>query len=154
MKKAEAIVAAGVLALGGWIMFEANRMPYLVEGVPGPGFLPLWLALGILGTGLILLWQAIRPGIRIADVIAWPDATGWRNVGLVLGSLVAALLLLQPLGFLLTVTLFMAVVIFFLGIRSWITVICAPLLASIVLYLVFAVFLQVPLPKGVLAFFE
>jgi len=154
MKKAEAAVAAGVLALGGWILIEANRMAYLVEGVPGPGFLPLWLAFGIIGTGLILLWQAIRPGIRVAAAITWPDAAGWRNVGLVLGALAAALLLLQPLGFLLTVTLFMAVVIFFLGIRSWLMVICAPLLASIALYLIFAVFLQVPLPKGVLTFFE
>jgi hypothetical protein len=58
---------------------------------------------------------------------------------------------LNTLGFLVTTAAFVAVVIFGLGIRSWRMLASVPLLAAIGLYLVFAVWLNVPLPKGLLA---
>jgi hypothetical protein len=48
----------------------------------------------------------------------------------------------------------MAVLVYGLGVRSWWTLVWVPLAAAIGLYVVFAVWLSVPLPKGVFTFFE
>ena len=69
-------------------------------------------------------------------------------------ALALALLLLDKLGFVIVVTVFMAAVMYSLGVRSWRMLATVPLLAAIGLYVVFAVWLRVPLPRGVLLFFE
>jgi len=43
-------------------------------------------------------------------------------------------------------------VIYGLGVRSWVTLATVPLGTGIALYMVFAVWLRVPLPKGILEF--
>jgi hypothetical protein len=153
MNKAETFAGALVLAIGAAILFGSVKLPYLVEGVPGPGFLPRWIAAGLLGTGLVLTVQGIRARV-LQEAIPWPTAGGWARVGLMLGALAVSLVLLDKLGFLLTTTLFMGVVVFGLGVRSWRMLASIPLLAAIGLYVVFAVWLRVPLPKGFLSFLE
>jgi putative tricarboxylic transport membrane protein len=153
MNRAETLVGAAILAIGIWVLVEAIKFPYFLEGVPGPGFLPLWVSFGIIGTGLVLTAQGIRRRLVPREGITWPNATGWRQVGLMLGALAVSLLLLEKLGFMVTTTLFMAVVIFCLGMRSWRMLVSVPLLSAIGLYGIFAVWLRVPLPKGILAVF-
>jgi hypothetical protein len=152
MNKAEAAAGAVVLAIGAAMLFESMKFAYVVEGVPGPGFLPRWIAIGIVGTGLLLTVKGIclRPGAQ--EAIPWPDAGGWARVALMLGGLAVSLLLLNWLGFVLTTMLFMTVVIFGLGVRSWRILAMIPILAAAGLYILFAVLLSVPLPKGILAF--
>ncbi len=153
MNKAETVVGAVVVALGVFILLEALKFPYFLEGVPGPGFLPLWTSFGVIGTGLVLaakgMWRRPVP----QEGIQWPEASGWRRVGLMFGALAVSLLLLEMLGFMVTTTLFMAVVVFCLGGRSWRVLASIPVLSAIGLYGIFAVWLRVPLPKGVFAFF-
>ena len=151
MNKAEAASGAAFVAIGAAMMFHAWRMPYLLEGVPGPGFLPRWIAFGLMAVGVIIIVKAVRPVLAATEPVAWPDAGGWRRVGLMIGALAAALIVLNTLGFLVTTTAFVAVVIYGLGIRSWRMLATVPLGAACGLYLVFAVWLNVPLPKGLLA---
>lgn len=153
MNKAETAAGSVFVVLGVLVLLETLKFPYFLEGVPGPGFLPLWVSFGIIGTGLVLTAQGIPRRLAPRDEIMWPDAAGWRRVGLMLGALAVSLLLLEMLGFMVTVTLFMAVVIFCLGVRSWRMLVSVPLLSAIGLYGIFAVWLRVPLPKGILAFF-
>ncbi len=153
MNKAETIAGLVFAGLGIYMGLVSLRFPYLLDAVPGPGFLPRWIALGLIACGLVLTVNALRPRVASAEPIAWPDAGGWRRVGLMFGALAVALVLLVKLGFLVTTTLFMAVVIFGLGVRSWVMLTTVPLLAATGLYLVFAVWLRVPLPRGILDFF-
>ena len=154
MNKAETVAGAVFVAIGALILLESIKFPYFVEGVPGPGFLPRWISFGIIGTGLVLTAKGIRPRLALLEAIQWPEAAGWRRVRLMLGALAVSLLLLEWLGFLVTTTLFMAVVVFGLGVRSWRMLASVPLVSAIGLYVIFAVWLRVPLPKGILAFFE
>lgn len=153
MNKSEAVAGAVCAAIGGLMLLESLKFPYFVEGVPGPGFLPLWISFGIIGTGLVLAVKGIRPRLIAQEEITWPEAAGWRRVGLMFAALAVSLLLLEILGFMVTTTLFMAVVVFGLGIRSWRMLASVPLLSAVGLYAIFAVWLRVPLPKGILAFF-
>lgn len=154
MNKAEIVAGGLFLAVGALMLYHASKLPYMLDGVPGPGFLPLWIAIGIVVTGILLMVTALRARPIPEDAIQWPAAEGWRQVAILLGALAAALLLLDRLGFLIVAALFMAVVVFSLGVRSWRTLVTVPLLSAIGLYLVFAVWLRVPLPKGLLTFFE
>jgi hypothetical protein len=52
------------------------------------------------------------------------------------------------------VTVFMALVMYSLSVRSWRMLATVPVLTAIGVYVVFAVWLRVPLPRGVLVFFE
>jgi hypothetical protein len=151
MNKAEAASGAAFVAIGAAMMLHALGMPYLLDGVPGPGFLPRWIAAGLITAGMVIVVKAVRPAPAATEPVAWPSAGGWRRVALMAGALAAALIALNTLGFLVTTTVFVAVVIYGLGIRSWRMLASVPLLAACGLYLVFAVWLNVPLPKGLLA---
>lgn len=152
MNKIETVAGLIVLIIGIVLCVEANKLAYMVESVPGPGFLPLWVSFGILGTGGVLTFNALRGRVVDDEPIVWPNISGWRQVGVLLAALAAALLLLEPLGFLITTTGFMAIVVFSLGVRHWGTLVLAPVAAAGILYLVFAVWLNVPLPTGLLDF--
>lgn len=154
MSKAETIVGCGVLSMGALLLMGTIKMPYFLEGVPGPGFLPLWLSLALIATGGILTIKGIRPGPLPKAVVIWPERIGWRRNGILLSALAISFLLLDLLGFLVITALFVAAVAFGLGTRSWRILTSVPLLTAIVLYGVFAVWLRVPLPRGILAFFD
>lgn len=154
MNKAETVAGALIVAIGAFMLFESMKMLYMQESIPGPGFLPRLLAIGLICTGLALTVKGVRPGLTAQEVIDWPNARGWRRVALMTVALAVALLVLDKLGFLLTTAAFMLVVVYGLGSRSWRTLVSMPLAAAIGLYVVFAVWLQVPLPKGIITFFE
>ena len=154
MNRADTIAGIAFAALGLFMVLDSWKMPYLMEGVPGPAFLPRWIGIGLLAAGAVIAVNAIRGRAPVEAGVAWPDAIGWRRVVLMLGAIAVSLLVLEKLGFLITTTLFVAVVIFGLGVRSWVTLVSVPLLAATGLYIVFAVWLSVPLPKGVLDFFS
>ena len=153
MNKADTIAGVAFAALGLFMVLETLKAPYLLEGVPGPAFLPRWIGSALISVGAVIAVNAIRVRVAADARIAWPDAVGWRRVALMLGALAVSLLVLEKLGFLVTTTLFVAVVIFGLGVRSWVMLLSVPLIAAIALYVVFAVWLSVPLPKGILDFF-
>lgn len=154
INKAEALAAAVVVAIGATLLAHAYRLDYMVENVPGPGFLPLWLGFGIVAAGLVLSAKALRPALADGEPIDWPRRYGWNRIAIMLGALALALYVLEPLGFLLTATLFMIALVFSLGVRSWPLLLGVPIVAALVLHLVFVVWLGVPLPPGVLTFGE
>jgi len=155
MNKAETGAGSVFVAIGVWMLLDAIKFPYFVEGVPGPGFLPLWIALGIIVSGVVLTAKGIWPRLAMPDAegVVWPQAAGWWRVGLMLGAMAVSLVVLEKLGFMVTTTLFMAAVVFGLGVRSWWVLASVPLVSAVVLYVIFAVWLRVPLPKGILTFF-
>lgn len=154
MNKAETTAGGIVTVVGVLMLLESLKFAYFLDGVPGPGFLPRWVAAGLVCVGLFLTVKGIRPGIAAQKAIAWPDVGAWRRVAVILGALALALLLLEKVGFMIVVTAFMAVVMYSLSVRSWLMLATVPVLTAIGLYVVFAVWLRVPLPQGVLVFFE
>jgi putative tricarboxylic transport membrane protein len=152
MNKSEVVPGIIVSAIGGAMLIGSRKLAYLQEGVPGPAFLPVWLSICLIIFGIILFIKGIRPGpVQLAEV-PWPERTGWRRNGLMIGALAVSFLLFEWLGFVVTTTLFMAVVAFGLGVRSWGMLLSLPLLSAGLLYGIFAVLLRVPLPKGILPF--
>ena len=153
MHKAEVISGGLVLAFGIVLLAGAMRFPFFLDGIPGPGFLPLLIAFGVCGSGIVIITGSMR-GAILTENPRWAAAAGWRRVAYMLGAMTVAFLLLDLLGFLIVTTLFMAAMIYALGERSWRMLATVPVLSAIALYAVFAVWLRVPLPKGILTFID
>lgn len=150
MSRVETAAGAIVLAIGIALLVGAAQFEFFIKGVPGPGFLPLFIASGITAAGVVLIAQAVRHPRKSA--VQWPPMSGWTRVALMLVTMAASFWLLDALGFVVVTALFMAVMVYCLGERSWRILSTVPVLSAVGLYLVFAVWLRVPLPRGVLSF--
>jgi putative tricarboxylic transport membrane protein len=119
---------------------------------PGPGFFPFWLSLiGALLSAAILL-QVTRAPVSPDTGSSEPSMVTDRQVALqaigVLVALAAAALLLEPLGYRLTMLPFIAGLLVILGARSPIAIAVTALAGSFGVFHVFYHWLKVPLPIG------
>jgi len=116
--------------------------------MPGAGFFPLGLGLA-LGTFAVMLlgMNLLSPSAAATD--AWPE----RREGFYLvASVVATVWLFERAGFLLTMTLFLALTTRVLGKINWPTAVGLALVGSVAAYVVFGRVLLIALPSGFLPF--
>jgi putative tricarboxylic transport membrane protein len=116
---------------------------------PGPGFFPFWLSLIGSALTVALLIQNARSR-EIAAVKLLPNRHAAVQAGVVLGALIVAAALLEPLGFRLTMLLFIAGLLLALGARSPAAISLTALAGSFGVFHVFFYWLKVPLPIGAL----
>lgn len=131
---------------------------------PGPQFFPTIVTVVAYAVGILLLVQGIRSRARPAPVPAAPvpaapvpaaDDTGeridWRQVGIVAGSFAVFILILEPVGWLVSGALLFAGVSYGLGSAKHLVNVGAGLVLSSAIQLAFAGGLGLPLPSGILA---
>ena len=142
---AELVAAAAVLVLGLGAFVGALALGYWDRG-PGPGFFPLWLGALLVLLGVIWGVQAARGrNIHAAE----PVPPGGRlAVGLVLGGLLVAILLLDVVGYQLAITALVLFLLLVVGRRRWLESVVVALVAGFGIYTVFANVLQVYLPTA------
>ncbi len=145
MHRRQAVAALTGLALAGAAVYEAGKLPFGTVRSPGPGFFPWWAGLTLGFLALLLLLRALtapteeRPGER---------RTRTFHVMALLMVLGAYALLLEPLGYPLCTFL---LVLFMLRVVSpyrWTTALSVAAIAAVGSYVIFAFWLQVPLPPG------
>ncbi len=116
---------------------------------PGPGFFPFWLSAIGLALTILMLIENLRDS-NLTDENFLPDRPAALQGALVLGALAAAAALFEPLGFRLTMLLFIAGLLPALGARSPIAIVLTAVAGSFGVFHVFLYWLKVPLPVGVL----
>jgi putative tricarboxylic transport membrane protein len=114
---------------------------------PGPGFFPFWLSLTGGALTIAILVDTLRSRQPEAAGIL-PDGKAAVQAGAVLIALVAAAVLLEPLGFRLTMLVFIAGLLAALGARSLPGIAVTALALSFGVFHVFYYWLKVPLPVG------
>jgi hypothetical protein len=132
-----------LLGLALFVAWENREYPLGSLHEPGPGYLPLLLAIFLGATGLLVALTG-RGSLRFAQ-LRWPELT--RAV-VVLVACGFGAIALERLGYRITMA---ALLVFFLGIverKNPIAVACVALGFSAISYLVFATWLRVPLPLG------
>ncbi|MFI6504478.1 tripartite tricarboxylate transporter TctB family protein [Nonomuraea typhae] len=142
-------------------LWQASRLPYTVDGRPGPGFYPVWLsAIGLLLGVAVLIAEiraphTIRPDGEATD----PEQNDggpeprWAGAARLGGALLGAVALLA----------LMPVLGFFVGLALYLAYLCAVIVGmraagalaisvgtATTIYLVFGVLLGVPFPTGLL----
>ena len=140
-----------VVGVGGYVLAEALRLDYAENGVPGAGFAPFWIGLGLALAGTATLVAVLRgaPVRRAADDRD-EAARGGLPGSLLVGAITGAWVLLIPYaGLTLSLAAFIVAVPLALGIRRVPVLVALALAVPIAFHLVFERWLGVPLPRGV-----
>ena len=145
MARADAGAAGGVLLLAAVAAYEAAKLPLGTAGNPGPGFLPWWVAVTL---GLLALVRLVQVWIARLTPVAWgPGGRVVAIAGLV-AALAACVTLLGDLGYPLNPFLLVLFVLRLVEPRRWPVALGVAAVAAIGSFIVFAVWLGVPLPPG------
>jgi len=141
------IFSAIVVAFGILVVFSTYRFgSTFISHDIGPAVYPR-----------ILGWLTIIMGVFMAIPIKQKDSTEATPIfslkfGMHVVYMVVFLLLFEPLGFILSSIMILIPFMIIMGERRLSRLIIFPIASAIVLHIVFTKLLNVPLPKGILAF--
>jgi putative tricarboxylic transport membrane protein len=144
MVSRDVVVAALALALGAAAIFESAKLPLGTVRNPGQGFFPWWTSVVIVLLAIVLLAQVLtsrsstnqRARGRIAKVTA------------LLLVLAAYTFLLDFLGYLICTFFLVLFMLRATDPHRWPVALSMALLTAVGSYVVFAIWLSVPLPRG------
>ena len=144
MSKRDIEVAALTLIFGAAAAYESAKLPFGTVHNPGQGFFPWWTSVVIILLAMILLIRALKSRSsaareksgRIARVVA------------LLVVLAAYSFLLDPLGYPLCTFFLVLFMLRATDPQRWTVALGIALITAVGSYIVFAVWLRVPLPRG------
>ncbi|HEY5619676.1 MAG TPA: tripartite tricarboxylate transporter TctB family protein [Vicinamibacterales bacterium] len=149
-KTIDRVFAGCLLVLGVYIVWNALDYGYMRGTTPGPGFFPFWVGLAIVGLSIANLIRSVR-GLEILESQFDADT---MSKAFAVGGTIAAFILVTPwLGMLVASSLLVPSVAFAIQPR-WTPTFGAIVVAiavgfPILCHFLFAVYLQVPLVRGV-----
>jgi putative tricarboxylic transport membrane protein len=137
------LAGAILFMLGLAAAWEARKLPLGSLADPGPGYWPLLIAVVLAVSGLLVA----LPGNSAVAVraMAWPEA---RHALLIIAGAAAAALLLERMGYRLTV---FGLAVFFLGVverKPPVSALAVSLGLAFGSFYLFSTLLKVPLPPG------
>jgi len=137
-------VAGAVIVLFSlYVMWEDRALPLGTYHKPGPGFMPMLLAVILAVAGLLIVLTG-----GTSPPFASLEWTEWRHALAILAGCGFTALALERLGYRLTVTLLVGFLLSVVERRRPVTVIAMALALSLGTFYVFCTLLQVPLPLG------
>ena len=150
MSRVNTVVWGFLLLFGGFIVHQSLGHSYYGSDFgPGPGFFSFWLGILLM---LLSLGQLVATLRRPAEPLPQgfiPGRDGIKRMLSILGALVASLLLMDKLGFSLTMLGFAIFLLRVLGHQSWWLTLLLAVVGSFGTSYLFGL-LQVMLPRGLL----
>lgn len=150
MKKNDIIAGAIFILLGIFIFTQTFTYPSLEKGHPGPGLFPNILAILFIAFGSVLIFKARKPSPKDAgeaEVTSGPKKV--LNAFFVLGIIAAYVALVNLIGFLMTSSVLLFLLMKKLGVTIFKSAI-ASIIITLFINLMFSKILRVPLPMGIL----
>ncbi len=152
MRRKDLISALVLLAGAVGVGIEAWRLGlWSGPGIPGPGFLPLLLAIGLaVGAGGILVEAALAGADNAAGGGAgwFSDRAAITRLAVLLACIVALVAAVEPLGMLPAVGLFLLVFLSLYLRGRWPAILLISGLTPVCLHLIFERWLKFTLPRG------
>jgi putative tricarboxylic transport membrane protein len=124
-------------------LWESRKLPLGSLQNPGPAYMPMVLALLVLGFAILIVAFGARAP-RVAAV-GWSE---WRHAVAILGTCVFMALALERLGYRITIFAALALLLGVLERRSPVTALVFAAMFSAASFYLFAVILRVPLPRS------
>lgn len=143
---ARTLPLALLVAAGAYLILSL-QLPFGAAARPGAGFYPVIVAIFAVVVALGATTSAFRSAPGAAAVAVDLDAAARRRVVISVVALVAFCLALPWVGYPAAAFAFVTIVLRYLGAR-WTTALVAGVLSSAGSYGLFAVLLDVPLPRG------
>ena len=152
MNRVNTIVWGGLAAFGGFIVYQSLQHNYYGSDFgPGPGFFSFWLGIQVILLSLAQVFATWRgPREPLPDGFI-PRREGVKRMASIVGALVVSLLLMNTLGFSLTMMGFCLFLLRRLGRQPWWLTLPLSVAASFGTNYLFGL-LQVILPRGFLGF--
>ncbi|MFF0338346.1 tripartite tricarboxylate transporter TctB family protein [Kribbella sp. NPDC004875] len=135
-------VQAVLAAVGGYVAISARGLGVWLPEGPGPGFFPLVLAVALVLLSVVWFFQTPR----LEAVPTGDERTPWRAAGVTLASLVVLAVVLQVLGFQVSLCLFLLFHLRWIGKVRWLTTVIVAVVGSVGTFHLFNDLLLVPLP--------
>ena len=145
------MLAAVLIAAGLFLLTNAfDIQPPRGFSVVDPNVFPIFVSLGILGLGIIMLLRTtLVPDWDLAHTTSEEGlATHWVTVWLVGGTLVIYAFALNPAGYIIATTIFFPVCARWMGSTRPLRDIAVGLVVSVVVFLFFTEVLGIRLPAG------
>ena len=152
MRNTDRISALVLLVGAGFVGVGAYRLSiWSGPGIPGPGFLPLLLAVGLAVGAVGIFLEAAKA--KTEESRKWftgRDAV--LRLAVLLACIIGLVAAIQPLGMLLAVGLFLLVFLAIYLKGRWLAILLIALGTPCFLYLIFVKWLKFTLPEGFLGF--
>jgi putative tricarboxylic transport membrane protein len=124
-------------------LWESRVLPFGTIAEPGPGSVPVLLALALLVSSLaVVLGGATAPGVAS---LRW---TEWRHAVAILGTCVFMALALERLGYRLTMLVALFALVAVVERKGWIGAAVFAVGFSLGSHYLFGTLLRVPMPRG------
>ncbi|MCS6921078.1 MAG: tripartite tricarboxylate transporter TctB family protein [Elioraea sp.] len=153
MRLSDAALGVVLLGAAAAIAWTARGFPLVPGQAFGPSLFPMLIAAGFAACGAGLIVRDMRAGLRMPWLALGPllgEARARVDALLLLGAIVFYLAAAPRLGFVPTAAAVLLVLVRRFG-ASWSLAVATALLGPIVLHLLFAEWLRVPLPLGLIA---
>jgi len=150
MRRCNQVAGILLLVLSIATIVGSRDLIYKVEFSPGAGFFPFWLGASLLILSLILLLKNTVFKSPATEENPLPGRKALLRIFSILGSLLVAILLFERIGFLITMFSFVAFLLIFLEKYRWYSGILISLVMVFAVYGIFKIWLNVPLPLGLL----
>ena len=135
------------IALGAVVFAISGDLPFGSLTAPGAGMLPK------LAAGLMMLFAALLVvSARESPPVASIDFSDWRHAGLLLAIAAAAVLAYRPLGFLITMSLLVFLLLVVVERRNVLRAAAYSIALTLFAYWLFGKALKSPLERGVFWF--
>lgn len=137
-----------------WFVFGALtaalslQLPMGTARMPGTGLFPLALGVGLMALAAIEGLREYRARPKAPAVPAPGEAGARRRVAQFMAAVVAATVLLQPLGYVASSFLLMVMLLAVFGIRRWGLVAAIAAGSAAASWVIFVRWLHIPMPPG------
>ncbi len=148
MQRRDLMSALVLFASAAGVGIEAWRLGvWSASGIPGPGFLPLLLAIGLaIGSAGVVL-EALLAGTGSSP--PWfGDRASIIRLAILMGCIAGLVAAIEPLGMLLAVGLFLLVFLAVYLRGQWLAVLLIAAGTPVFLHLIFERWLKFTLPRG------
>lgn len=151
MKTADIVAGLVGILLGMYILWEGSAMPTDVVMKIGPSFFPGILAAFLIVCSLALVVTALRGRSKGTVAPLRLSDPGVQRGLITLAASLMYCILLKPLGFIPTSLAYMVFMMVALGRRKPLSLVVAPMVVTLSVWVVFEKVLHLDLPPGVLA---
>jgi len=146
MRLTDLIGGVVVLILGLAVVFFSSQLSYYSEYGPGPGFLPLWVGVVLIGCAIFVIINVLKKHDKIGTFFKPRTKLGLQ----VLIIIFITFLLLPLLGFSIGLALFVGSTMRIMGRHRWVSCGLTTVVTAICIHLIFISWLTIPLPQGLI----
>ena len=150
-KTIDRLFAVVLLCLGLYIVWNALEYGYTRGAIPGPGFFPLWVGIGLAALSAVNLVRSLAGAERLEAIF---DVVGLMKTLGILAVTVVFILITPWTGMFVASGLLIPAVAFIIRPRSnrgfVLTILVLAVVFPVLCHFLFAVYLRVPIERGVL----